>query len=821
MKSQSLLQPLCSGLVAAAVLALSTVGASAAYPEFSSTKPNGGQRGTDVALTLTGSRLADFEGVVFMSPGFSLKKVDKVENGKVECVVSIAPATTLGNHFMRIRTKSGVSHARQFFVGPFPNVEEKEPNNDSESPQAVSFNQTIEGVVQSEDVDYFKITAKKGQRITVQADGLRLGYTTFDPYLAIIDKGGFEKAASDDTILYRQDGYCSFVAEYDGDYLIQMRESSYRGGGNSYYRLHVGSFRRPDVVFPAGGKIGSKVKLRFIEAKGAPFEEEQQLPGEVDPGFQAYSKSQEPAPSGNPFRLVAFDNAMEAEPNDDQAKASASTMGEPVALNGIIEKPGDVDFFKVPLKKGMKLEMQTYAQSVGSPLDSVVNIYNAKGGSLGGNDDGGGRRRLDSKQVVNIPEDGDYFIRVSDHLDRGGPEFVYRVELQAAEPELFFASPQYSVNDTHLRQFMAVPRGGRYALLMNISRNNVSGDFKFSAPGLPQGVKLLTDQSSKDLPNLPLVFEAAADAPLAQATPLVRLLSTDPAVKITGKMRQEFDVVRSGNVIYYTEIEDKLPVAVVEEAPYSLEIVKPAVPLVAQGVLDLKVVAKRKEGFKAPIRVFMMWKPPGISSLGEQTIPEGGNECVFQLDANSAVALGTWKMVVMGEADAGNGRVYNASPFCELVTTPASLAAPAIPLTAVEQGKEAVMVAKIEHLQPFSGEATAEVMGVPDTIPISSAKINKDTKEVTFTVKTDAKSPVGKQGNLFVKVDVPVQGGTTTHRIALGSILRIDPPRKAPAAPPKPAAPVVAQAKKEEPKPAAPKVLSRLEQLRQEASTKK
>lgn len=821
MKSQSLLQPLRGTFVLAAVLALSIGDAGAAYPEFSSTKPNGGQRGTDVALTLSGSRLADFESIVFMSPGFSLKKVDKVENGKVECVINIAPTTALGNHFMRIRTKSGISHARQFFVGPFPNVEEKEPNNDSEAPQAVAFNQTIEGVVQSEDVDYYKITAKKGQRITVQADGLRLGYTTFDPYLAIIDKGGFEKAASDDTILYRQDGYCSFVAEYDGDYLIQMRESSYRGGGNSYYRLHVGSFRRPDVVYPAGGKIGSKLKLRFVEGKGASFEEEQQLPGEADPGYQAYSKSQEPAPSGNPFRLVAFENALESEPNDEQAKASASTVGEPVALNGIIEKPGDVDFFKVPLKKGMKLEMQTYAQSVGSPLDSVVNLYNAKGGSLGGNDDGGGRRRLDSKQVVNIPEDGDYFVRITDHLDRGGPEFVYRVELQAAEPELFFASPQYTVNDTHLRQFVSVPRGGRYALLMNISRNNVSGDFKFDVPGLPQGVKLLTDQSTKDLPNLPLVFEAAADAPLGQATPLARLVSTDPNVKIIGKMRQEFDVVRSGNVIYYTEIEDKLPVAVVEEAPYSLEIAKPAVPLVAQGVLDLKVVAKRKEGFEAAIRVFLMWKPPGISSLGEQTIPEGGNECVFQLDANSAVPSGTWKMVVMGEADAGNGRVYNASPFCELTTTPASLAAPAIPLTAVEQGKEAVMVAKLEHLQPFSGDATAEVMGVPDTIPISPAKINKDTKEVTFTVKTDAKSPIGKQGNLFVKVDVPVQGGTTTHRIAIGSILRIDPPRKAPAAPPKPAAPVVAQAKKEEPpKPAAPKVLSRLEQLRQEASKK-
>jgi hypothetical protein len=88
---------------------------------------------------------------------------------------------------------------------------------------------------------------------------------------------------------------------------------------------------------------------------------------------------------------------------------------------------------------------------------------------------------------------------------------------------------------------------------------------------------------------------------------------------------------------------------------------------------------------------------------------------------------------------------------------------------------------------------------------------------VSFKVKTHDKSPIGKQNNLFVQVDVPVPGGTTTHRIALGSILRIDAPRKV--VTPPPAAPVVAAAKpKEAPKPAAPKVLSRLEQLRLEAA---
>lgn len=128
------------------------------------------------------------------------------------------------------------------------------------------------------------------------------------------------------------------------------------------------------------------------------------------------------------------------------------------------------------------------------------------------------------------------------------------------------------------------------------------------------------------------------------------------------------------------------------------------------------------------------------------------------------------------------------------------------------------MVAKLETLKPFEGEAVAQVVGVPDTIVIEPNKITKDSKEVTFQVKTTAKSPVGKQANLFVSVEIPVNGSTTTtHRIAVGSILRIDAVRKAaPAAPEK-----IAAAKPKEAAPAAPKVLSRLEQLRQEAAAAK
>lgn len=796
-------------LIALVCVATSTV--QAAYPDFRAVAPNGGQRGSEVELTITGSRLEDFEEIVFFSPGFKMTHVDKVEKNKVTCKIAIAPEVPPGNHLIRLRSKTGLSHGRYFYVGPFPNVAEAEPNNDFDSPQQIGFNQTIEGIVQTEDVDYFKVSAKKGERISLEVEGLRLGYTTFDPYIAILDKDRFEKAISDDTILHRQDGYCTYDVEEDGDYVVMIRDSSYRGGSTSAYRLHVGRFIRPDVVYPAGARAGSTTKVRFIAGSGRSFEEEVQVPAEpTDKYLLISSDAAKAAPSGNPFRVSEFDNVLEAEPNDSRETATPAP-GEPIAINGIIEKPGDNDYFKIPLKKGQKLEIQTFAQGIGSPLDSVIVIYDTNGKSLASNDDGGGRRRLDSKSTVSIPADGDYYVRIYDHLERGGDNFVYRLELKASAPTVYFASPMIRNNDSHTRQFAAVPRGGRYASLVNVTRSNFSGDMHFEAPGLPKGVTLLTKDVPSSISNAPLLLEAAKDAPLGHAVVPVVLKPNDEKQDVMGRMRQEFDVVRQGNVVYYTEFEEKLPVAVVEEAPFELEIQKPTAPLVAGGVLDLKVVAKRAEGFDKPIRVNLLWRPPGVSALGALDIKAGETECVFSLAAKT-VGEATWNMTVLGETDSGNGVIYNASPFCELKTEPAYLSAPEIPMVVVEQGNEALAVCKFEHARPFEGEATVRLVGLPDTIPTEPAKITKDTKEVALKVRTDDKSPVGKRGSLFVQVDLPVPGGgVSTHRVAVNSSIRVDAPRKAP----EPAKAVVAknEPKKEE----KPKVLSRLEQLRLEA----
>ncbi len=105
-------------------------------------------------------------------------------------------------------------------------------------------NSTVTGIADNEDVDYYVIDAKKGERISAEVEGLRLGISEFDPYVAILNAKRFELGSSDDAALVWRDGFTSVIAPEDGKYIIQVRESAYAGNGACIYRLHVGNFPR-------------------------------------------------------------------------------------------------------------------------------------------------------------------------------------------------------------------------------------------------------------------------------------------------------------------------------------------------------------------------------------------------------------------------------------------------------------------------------------------------------------------------------------------------------------------------------------------------
>src|SRR5688572_4810962 len=121
-------------LFAVAVL---TVAVRANSPIFVHTLPDGGQRGSTLELTLNGQRLTGLEEVVFYEPGITVTKLEPVNDNQYKATFQIAPDCRLGEHPLRLRTKQGWTTMHTFYVGPYPNVEEAEPNSDFTAPQKI------------------------------------------------------------------------------------------------------------------------------------------------------------------------------------------------------------------------------------------------------------------------------------------------------------------------------------------------------------------------------------------------------------------------------------------------------------------------------------------------------------------------------------------------------------------------------------------------------------------------------------------------------------------------------------------------------------
>lgn len=794
------------------IVCLATMGAfawsraiDAASPQLSYVSPPGVQRGQEHVLTLTGARLADVEEALLYQPGVTVKKVEPVDAANAKVTVEVAPDCRLGEQLIQLRTRSGVSDYRSFFVGALPSVDEKEPNSSFDEPQAIELNHTIAGVLQNEDADYYRIRGVKGQRISIEVEAIRLGQAYFDPFLALLDKDRFELASVDDTVLAKQDCLLSVVLPEDGEYTILVRETSYRGADNCRYRLHVGNFPRPTVAYPAGGKRGEPLKVQFLGDGAGPIERDIVVPAEANAYHDQFVQDEQGVtPSPVPFRHFSEGNVMEAEPNDAFETSTAAEL--PLALNGRIEKVGDVDFFKLPAKKGQVWEVECYARRIGSPMDPVVTIYKADRSGLVGADDARGQ---DSYMRWAVPEDGDYYIRVSDHLGQGGEMYVYRIEMTPVTPSLKLGIPRVD-RYSQTRQTIVVPRGNRYATLIMATRADFGGPIELSGQGLPAGVSMKAPPMHPGMTLMPVVFEAAADAPIDGDLVDLRGKLADPnqpAVVVEGGFENNADFVlgEPNNAVYISGIANKVPIVVAKEAPFRLEIVQPKAPLVRSGTMNLKVAVQRDAGFEGPIYVQFPFAPPGVGAAGAINIDKGQTEGLYPLNANGDALLGKWPIIAIGAAEI-DGQAWVGSQLAELEIADRYVAFD-VKRAACDQGQTAQVLCEITHNTPFEGSAKAELLGLPPGATADPVEFTHGTAELTFQVKTTPDTPVGSHKSLFCQVSITQNGEPIAGTVGTSELQVNAPPAAAPAPP-------AAEAKPADPAAAPPKPLSRLEQLR-------
>jgi hypothetical protein len=756
--------------------------AQAGSPSVTLITPGAGQRGTEVEVVCSGARLADARTLLFNEPGIEVLGISEVEAGKFKAKLKIAADARIGEYVFRAITNSGIADTRLFYVSPYPVQKEAEEDKvDPYKVQTVPLGISVYGSTPGEDQDHFEVEAKKGQRITAEVVAMRLStQNLFDAYMRITDAAGKVLAEMDDGPFTQQDPALSIIAPADGKYRVIIKEATNSGQGACNYILHIGSHPRPNVAYPGGGPAGSDLKLQMLGDAGGTFEQTVKLPAGFDGRFSiSATKDGLTAPQPNFIRVVPFGNVMEVEPNNSAEVATKAAGPLPLAFNGIISEPGDVDFFRFTAKKGEAFDVQVYARALRSPLDAVLTITNATGGALASNDD---NNSPDSYLSWAAPADGEYCLSVHDQLKRGTPLSTYRVEVRPKQPKLLTYLPEMVQNSSQERRAVPVPRGNRYATLLRVKRTDIGGDVLIDPKGLPVGVTVVADKIDKSQDSLPMIFEAKADAPVAQRTfeLLPKQADGKPPQNLLAGVDHRVDVAENGNQrAYYSVDESTLPIAVTDEVPVMINLAQPKVPILQNGEMNLKVSVARKAGadgkpaFNGAVAVQLLFSPPGIGNPAVINIPEGQNEGTVTISANGNAPLQTWKTCIIGTLDFGKGGTWISTGMIDLEVA-APYVAGSIQRTYIDQGSEGNLTVKLDQKLAFDGKATITLLGLPEGVTSDPREITKDDKEVKFVLKATPAAQVGQHKTVIARFTLVKNGEPMISTIAGGGILRVD-----------------------------------------------
>jgi len=250
---------------------------------------------------------------------------------------------------------------------PFPRLDEVEPNDSPTTGQKVTLPVSIHGsVARAGDVDYFRFDAQAGQEIGVQVLTAPLG-SKLEPVLLLTDGAGQLLAESTNGVL-------GYTCPRAGAYAIGIRDRDYRGGADMPYRLHVGDLPVVTSVFPLGLRQGTDAGVILEGVNLGPTRSVKvKAPGGAAPGTRiplGVTTPRGPA-LGNPAVVVG-------EYPEVQGLLSAS-LAAPFTANGRIAEPGAAPTWSFTAKKGQRLILEINARRLGSPLDSVIEVLDARG----------------------------------------------------------------------------------------------------------------------------------------------------------------------------------------------------------------------------------------------------------------------------------------------------------------------------------------------------------------------------------------------------------------------------------------------------------
>lgn len=635
-------------------------------PTLNPAFPLGVQRGQTLELNLTGANLADPTALWTSFPAKVTIPAD-MNNGKdaakLKVKIEVPADAPLGFHTIRLATKAGVSNARSFCVDEFPQIDEVADNKTKEKAQAVPVPGVVVGKAEAEQSDFFKFTAKPGQRVTVEVIARRIG-STLDPMLKLYDAKSMREMPghySDDEPGLQSDARLTRTFPSGGEYVVEVRDSRHLGGGDSFYRLRIADVANAMAALPAAVQRGQKASVTFAGKDVAGV-----APVEVTmpPNGQAVSVSPRgPGGAGWPVPVAGSDNKeiVEVEPNNDIAKAQRIEL--PIGVTGRFLEKGDLDCYVFAAKKGVKYTATALTYEINSPAEVYLIVKDAKGAELAKSVPANTPAKVEFTPAA----DGDFII-VAEHLNYAhGPVEVYHLTVEPSAPD--FAVTLL------MDRFEAAPGGTAVIPVGVLTRKDYTGPVELSVEGAGFEGKLTLTGTAPPVAGVPAGLLPLTVKPgTAPGAYEVRVTAT---ATINGKVVTRHatvtDMVKTSmNGLGFPPRETltSLGVAVIPAPTFALTM-KLATPDVAKGTpANLTVTATRAAGFTEEIALALVGLPANVT-LAVKPIPKGANEVVIPLTAAPAAAVGPFTFTLRGAAKAAGKDVATyAAPLTVAVVEP-------------------------------------------------------------------------------------------------------------------------------------------------------
>jgi len=423
--------------------------------------------------------------------------------------ITVDKGAPTGSREVRLGTRLGISNPMAFQVGDIPEKMEQEPNDPrggkrAGSPEsilpelpAVRVPAVLNGQIMPGDVDRFRFAARKGQRLVIEARARQLlpyladavpGW--FQAVMTVYDESGREVAYTDD-YRFLPDPVMLFEVPRDGEYVLEIRDSIYRGREDFVYRITLSE--RPFItgIYPLGARKGSNASVT-LSGWNLPNRE-----AKLDTSAGARDRMltvQGKHGRSNPvfYEVGTLAEYAEQAPPGNTEKPQRIEL--PATVNGRIGRAGDVDVFSFKGKAGDRIVAAIRARELYSPLDSLLRITDAGGAVIGWNDDliekdghlhtGHGllTHQADSYVSVELPRDGTYSVQVSDTRRHGGKDYAYRLRIGPPQPDF-----QLRVTPPSLtaRAGLAIP-----ITVYARRKDGFAGPIDVSLKNAPEGVAL-------------------------------------------------------------------------------------------------------------------------------------------------------------------------------------------------------------------------------------------------------------------------------------------------------------------------------------------